>query len=138
MNQNTKPCGECPFSKRIPPGELGGSPPEVYVGQIFCGFWLPCHCSPGYVGKATNVNDVAQCAGAAQFRANIGISDRMPRGLLRLPPGSEALGSLAEFYAHHTGCTLAEAEAKLTPRFVKQCMLNELSRADVRVQLKKV
>jgi hypothetical protein len=131
-----KPCKECPFSRTIEPGNLGGSAPEVYVGQIVLPFWLPCHCSANYRGKETDVNEVSQCAGAAIMRANLGV--HVPRALLSLPPGPDAFESLAEFYAHHAGISIDSAREYLTPEKVRALALTELNDPAVRVQAKQI
>lgn len=87
-NSKRKPCKECPFKRREPEEArkyMGGSPVEVYIGQALGPFWLPCHMDKGYQGKQSNPEEVIQCAGAAIFRANCGISEMLPESLLRLP-----------------------------------------------------
>lgn len=128
-----KPCKECPFWKGIKPGLLGGSTPEVYVGQIVLPFWLPCHCAANYRGRETDVNAVTQCAGAAIMRANIGAPPR--RGLLSLPPSPESFSSIPEFYAHHTGATLEQAQAYLTAPKVAELAQKEWNDPRVRMQV---
>jgi hypothetical protein len=97
----TKPCPDCPFSRKVAPGALGGSPVEVYVGQAHGPFVLACHDAKGY-DPATVTPDSPQCAGAAIFRANIGVDRRMPSGIHRLPADHEAVfADEAEFIAHH-------------------------------------
>jgi hypothetical protein len=129
--QHTTACEECAFKRSIKPGYLGGSPPETYIGQINAPFWIPCHMAGHYKWKASRCNETQECAGAAIFRANLGIS--MPPPLSSLPPDRETVfATLAEFYAHHTGLDLAEAESKITPAFVEQCVEKELSDANVR------
>lgn len=86
MSDCTRLCKDCPFAKHTPAGALGGGPLEMYVGQIIGPFWLPCHNSPGYVQKKINLED-QQCAGAAIFRANLGVDALMPDALLHLPAG---------------------------------------------------
>lgn len=132
--QHSKPCPECPFSRTIEPGNLGGSAPEVYVGQIVLPFWLPCHCSANYEGKATDANEVTECAGAAIMRANLGLPP--VRGLLSLPPSSASFDSLAGFYAHHTGQPIEQAQAYLTLEKVRALAVTELQDPNVRAQLK--
>src|SRR5688572_32839375 len=108
MNQHESPCRECCFRRDIEPGNLGGSPVETYVGQSLLPFWVPCHCSRNYAGKASDVNEVTQCAGLAIFRSNIGV--RPVRGLLSLPRDTELVFStLADFYSHHKRISRIEA-----------------------------
>jgi len=129
------PCQECPFSRSVEPGALGGSSPEIYIGQVLLPFWLPCHRSANYQGKASDVNEVQECHGAAIMRANLGV--KTPDALLTLPPNRQLVfASLAEFYAHHARLSLYHAERLLTKDIVKRIVLRELSDSNVKVQLK--
>lgn len=131
------PCRGCPFARKCVPGALGGSPPEVYVGQAVGPFWLPCHESKDYAGKASDVNEVRECAGAAIFRANIG-RKVLPSGLLLLPADKEiCFATLAEFYAHHAGLSVEDAELLLTDERVAELARKELNDANVRIELKR-
>lgn len=109
-NQHRTPCKECPFRRSVEPGALGGSQPEVYIGQAEAGFYLPCHMryKEGVSAKAQDPNEVAHCAGAAIFRSNVGVTVPM------LPPDVAAqqradfpkdtenvFASYGEFLAHH-------------------------------------
>ena len=111
MKQPTSPCSDCPFSRLIKPGTLGGSAPTVYVGQTIGPFLLHCHLAQGYRFKETDGFAVAQCAGAAIFRANIGVADQLPDELHRLPADHDAVfSSHAEMMAHHMECPVEVAE----------------------------
>lgn len=104
-SQSDKACSSCPFSRQCEPGGLGGSPIEVYLGQILGPFFLPCHAAKGYKGNDTPLSpEHMQCAGAAIFRANIGVGEAMPNPLLKLPKESDSnvFDSLGEFIHHHT------------------------------------
>lgn len=130
-----KPCRECPFSRAIEPGNLGGSSPEVYIGQLVLPFWLPCHCSANYQGKDSDVNKVSQCAGAAIMRANIGYIPPAP--LLRLEKSRWAFQSLAHFHSHHTGQLLVTSQAYLTGFKIQQLAITELQDPKVKTQIKR-
>lgn len=110
---NPKPCKTCPFRPDITPGELGGGNPLTFVGQANGPFYLPCHAQPEYDPKGKDHADIGkvQCAGAAVFRANCGVT--VPDGLLQAEPGPEAFGSFVEFIAHHTQRDAAEIAALL-------------------------
>lgn len=98
----TQPCAECPFSKKCGEGALGGSHPTVYVGQIHGPFWLPCHRHCDFKDPNWKSDlSVQQCAGAAIFRANLGLSERMPPFLHKLPPSDLVFSTVEEFYKHH-------------------------------------
>ena len=105
------PCSSCPFRKDSTPGHLGGSAPEVFVGQAFGPFVLPCHkaCDfddPLWREKAL---DTPQCAGAAIFRANTEQADRMPPAIHRLPKSKAVFDSPSEFLMHHHRITIYQA-----------------------------
>lgn len=110
MSQHKSPCADCAFRRDSKPGNLGGSDPGVYVGQTSGPFWIPCHCSKDYRGKESVYGEEKECAGVAIYRANLGLDERMPDALLKLPADHDAVfSSHAEFVAHHTGMTIAEA-----------------------------
>lgn len=116
------PCAACPFSKAVKPGALGGSEPETYIGQAHGPFLLPCHKACDFDDPDWKVKtiDTPQCAGAAIFRANIGVADKMPPAIHALPPSDAVFTSEAAFLAHHKGISLMEATALLhvTPAYV--------------------
>jgi hypothetical protein len=133
------PCENCPWARKSTPGALGTiSPAETYVGQAVIPFWLPCHESPNYRDKATDVNEVAQCTGAAIFRTNIGLTrERMPTPIALLPENHELVfSSLAEFYAHHKGIPVSEAAKILTPGEIRRLAWKEWTDANVQMQLR--
>lgn len=101
MSQRTTPCRDCPFARHTEPGCTGGSSVMTYVGQAQGPFFLPCHNSPGYE-EDRNSKQHEQCAGAAIFRSNIEVQDRLPLDLLRLPKDTESVfETLEEFIVHH-------------------------------------
>ena len=123
-----KPCHDCPFRRDIKPGTLGGSHFTVYIGQTVGPFVLNCHTAEGYRAKQTDCMAVAQCAGAAIFRANIGIAFLLPDALHALPADTDAVfGSMEEFIAHHEGWPLAVAEHFLERHPPDQWLARELS-----------
>jgi hypothetical protein len=132
MGQHTKVCSECPFSRAGPPGALGGSPPEMYVGQVnHPTFWLPCHCACDFSDPNWKTNvAVAQCVGAATFRANVGV---VPGGsILRLPPNAvDVFADFAEFLMHHKQVSRDEAEAQLRRQTPADCTRVELLKQGV-------
>lgn len=108
------PCTGCPFSPAVTPGETGGSDPLIYVGQANGPFWLPCHNDPHYEGKQSDPKTVGQCAGAAIFRANIGVAERMPAALVKLPANDQlAFTNEAALVAHHKQISLEEAARQI-------------------------
>lgn len=116
-------CSSCPFRRDIKPGALGGSAPEVYIGQAFGPFRLPCHSGKGYYKNpdAKRALSMPQCAGAAIFRANCGLTEKLSAvkagdgsGIHSLPADPHAcFVSAAEFLAHHSRVPLHVAESML-------------------------
>ena len=111
----------------------------MYVGQAVLPFWLPCHSSANYCGKASDVNNVTQCVGAATFRANIGMTRAQLPEPLALHPENKKLvfSTLAEFYAHHKKISVIEAQDILTDEKIKELTQKQLKDKNVRVQLKR-
>ena len=100
-----KPCKECPFSRNnnLTGDKPGGAYPAVYIGQSEGPFWLPCHMEKEYDGKQTDPSKVNQCAGAAIYRANVGVASKMPKQILTLPENKEdVFASHAEFLSHYS------------------------------------
>lgn len=101
-----KACPECPFNRKCKPGTLGGSSVETYVGQINGPFTLACHMhcdfsDPNW-NELSKYKNTPQCAGAAIMRSNLGIADRMPAALPRLPADREnVFATMSEFARHH-------------------------------------
>lgn len=128
-----KPCKECAFSRSITPGALGGSEPEVYIGQTNGPFYIPCHChyssdTPDWKDRAMQA---PQCAGSRIFRANIG-KENHP-SLLGLEADHESVfSSPAEFIAHHREISVEEAEYRLNAITPDTWTMIEMNKAEVR------
>lgn len=107
-----KPCKDCPFMASTEPGKLGGSLPEVYIGQVYGPFLLPCHqhCDFDDPNWKDDVVNLPQCAGAAMFRKHNGVSDRLPDMVHSLQPVEGLLATPVAFYMHHK--QISEEEAK--------------------------
>jgi hypothetical protein len=137
MTQHTSPCKSCPWHRDVVPGALGGSTPDVYVGQIIGPFWLPCHSSPRYRGKTSKPCDTLACAGAAQFRTKLGLDRIMPRGMFLLPPSDKVFDSLTEFVAHHMQCSAGTAALCLNMpgRTPVDLLKREISKQEVQLHL---
>lgn len=58
--QHTKPCSDCPWSRRALPGWLGGLTPKDWVRQAHSDVRIDCHTLKG-----------AECAGASIYRRNV-------------------------------------------------------------------
>jgi hypothetical protein len=122
-----KPCSECPFSRTGTPLPHQIGNPLRYIGQAVGPFRMPCHSDPDYQGQGDANPELAQCAGFAILRANIGVDKKMPPPIHKLPADKEvAFASLAEFLAHRTGGTVEEAEAFLKVHTPEQLFQIEL------------
>jgi hypothetical protein len=122
------PCAQCPFRKDSEPVALGGSAPEVYIGQSIGSYLLPCHM--GYeksIFWRMRVVETPQCAGAAIYRTNNGVGN-LPGQLLLLPPSDEVFGSHAEFLAHHKQIPLTQAAAELAAKPPREHLRDQLKR----------
>lgn len=135
MSDCSRPCKDCPFARHTPPGALGGGSLEMYLGQVVGPFFLPCHNSPGYKQSVINLND-RQCAGAAVFRANLGVDVLMPDSLLHLPAADPLVfvGPL-EFLMHHGKMTRIEAHQWRHRNPFGQLLRQELAKQEAKVWL---
>lgn len=131
------PCSDCPFSRHVAPGRLGGSPIQVYVGQILGPFILPCHKtysteSPDWKKQVQAKGlDVHQCAGAAMLRHAMNSGEYLPPQLHTAPPSDDAFTSLEDFVAHHGGMSKEAAQEWLEKNAV-ECVQREMSKAEAR------
>jgi hypothetical protein len=135
--QHTSPCKDCPFSRGVAPGSLGGSAPEMYVGQANGPFFLPCHSTHNYRVESERINhENPQCAGAAIFRANTDRAKLMPDALLHLPADTtKVFATFAEFYAHHLRCSVSYATKLLEKHTPEQHMMDEFNKKKAKVLL---
>ncbi len=127
--QRTNICSTCPFARKTTKEYLDtrGDNGERFVGQANLNAVLPCHSEDENGIAVVGVGQ--QCAGAAKFRANIGIAGLS--GLLGvLPPDTEnVFASNAELLAHHKGWSLQEAEEALRNDGLAYMKQTELLRA---------
>lgn len=128
-----KPCHDCAFRRDSTPGHLGGSEAEVYIGQIHGPFYIPCHLTYARDEQwREKLHDTGSCAGAAVFRANLGV-DRMTPHLHRLPADhAQVFSSSEEFMAHHQGISIEQAREKLRRNPPEKLLMIELGKAQVR------
>ena len=125
-----KPCKECPFARNnnLTGSKPGGADPTTYIGQSEGPFWLPCHMEKEYVGKQTDPLKVNQCAGAAIYRANVGVASKMPSQLLHLPENKEdVFASHAELLSHYVKIPLEISQVILTENSIKMLLEHELN-----------
>ena len=106
-------CGQCPYARKTSKEYLDtrGDNGEAFVGQANSASLLPCHMTEGD-GIADPNRRQPQCAGAAKFRANVGMAERLEQTPLgRLQEDHEAVFSTnAELLAHHKGWPRKKAE----------------------------
>lgn len=129
------PCRECPFSPKVPQGCTGGSHPSVYIGQAQGPFTLSCHMPEAYKQDQRDLNNL-QCAGAAIYRANVGVAARMPQMFLSLPADKElAFPGPVELLMHHLGWDREKAETFLSKWPPNLLLEKELSKSGCTVTL---
>lgn len=135
MKAKTKCCGACPFKRKnnLTKSKPGGSDPEVYLGQTRGPFWLPCHKDKNYDNKNSDPAKVAQCAGAAIFRANCEVPYELPKQLSILPKDTNRVfANEAEFYAHYKGIEVKEAKEMLSKKVLDMLMHFEIQNIKVK------
>lgn len=129
-SKRKKPCKECPFARKnnLTGSYPGGASPLTYIGQSIGPFWLPCHMEKEYEGKNTDPSSVNQCAGAAIYRANVGVASKMPKQILSLPENKkEVFETHSEFLSHYTGIDKAIAEKILIDENLEMLLAHEMS-----------
>lgn len=126
-----RPCGTCPFRRTVSPGELGGSPPEVYVAQVLLPYLVPCHKHIDYSDQNWKEACITgqQCVGVAMIRDAMGVAQRMPDALLRAEHIDEVFPDLYHFWAHHKRVSVEQAKAELTPEKLRQIIITEITRS---------
>ncbi len=134
------PCRECPWSRTTPPGgnHPGGSPVETYIGQVNGPFWLACHMryEKGVDAKDQTPGRAPECAGAAIFRANVGLSDKLSQRLHRLPSDTKKVfADFAEFMAHHKQIMPMLARILLSRVTPDALTYQEMQRRELKVTL---
>ena len=88
--QHTKPCSDCPFSRKALNGWLGGADVTSWLATACGDFPEPCHTIKNM-----------QCAGLSIFRSNIAKSPRDP-ACLKLPADRGTVFAWPdEFRKHH-------------------------------------
>lgn len=114
-----KSCPACPFSRKCQPGALGGATVDRFIGQAVGPFHLTCHKhqpddNSDWRADGQTVAAIPGCAGAAIFRANVGLDKVLPQALITHEAGDpDIFRSAEEFIAHHLQCTQATAREYL-------------------------
>jgi hypothetical protein len=135
MKHMIEPCVNCPWSPKVKPGALGGSEPQVFLGQAFGPFILPCHkaCDfndPEWKGK---MDTTPQCAGAAMFRANVGMSPMLPAEIHKLPRSSKAFSRPEDFLGHHLSVPVEKAKELLKVYPLVKMVRDQMERTTTKV-----
>jgi hypothetical protein len=90
QGQHTKPCSDCPWSRKSLPGWLGGESVADWLAEAHGNHEIPCHTLAG-----------AQCAGAAIYRRNV-CKLHVNDGVLLLEADRERVfATPMEFKRHH-------------------------------------
>lgn len=113
-DQREECCAQCPFARSTKKSYLDtrGDNSERFVGQAHINALLPCHMDSA--DNNATVGEGRQCAGAAKFRANVGVADKLHPSLGKLPPDHEAVFSTAaSLLAHHRGISVGSANLYL-------------------------
>lgn len=137
--QMTHCCGQCPFARTTSKEYLDtkGQNGERFAGQSIGVFILPCHMREGFDEWRSNPYGVPLCAGAAKFRANLGVDSYLPEAIGRLPEDdAKVFGNVAELLAHHEGTSIEEAESKLLRKPVIEMLRQEMAKQGVQVCFK--
>lgn len=139
--QHFAPCGDCPFTRKPSPGFLGDSPVEVYVGQYFLPYMVPCHAcidysDPAWKEKATANPHIPQCVGFSMCRNGIGYDQLMPEMLLRVAydPEKQAFRDIWDFWAYHRQVQRISAIEQLEPNAIMHMCDAELGRQGAHVR----
>lgn len=88
--QQTTPCGDCPFARNALKGWLGGSTTDQWKLALNGDHKIPCHAIRG-----------PQCAGAAILRSNIFKRPRDKSVLILPADRKKVFATLDEFDQHH-------------------------------------
>ena len=129
-------CGQCPFARSTPKEYLDtmGQNGERFIGQSIGPFMLPCHMRKEFAefGPRFLLGDsLPPCAGAAKYRANLGISHLLPPQLGTMAADfEEVFGSHAELLAHHEGTSLDIAEERLTEKPPLSMLMDEMGKKE--------
>ena len=121
-------CSTCPYSRRTSKAYLDtrGDNGEAFLAQAHMPAVLPCHQENDGIATAGKCR---QCAGAAMFRANVGVAN-LPEALGRLEADSERVfASNAELLAHHKGWTIADAAAYLVDNPLPELIVKQWNAA---------
>lgn len=132
--QKKECCATCPYARATPKEYLDtrGDNGDRFAGQASGSFALPCHMEEEFEDWRTR--PAPQCAGAAKYRANTGVSVHPSLGIM--PEDHEAVfSSPAELLAHHRGTSIEEAEESLENHPVSQMLQEESIAAFIKARV---
>lgn len=113
-NQKKDCCSTCPYARTTLKEYLDtrGDNGEAFIGQAVTSSLLPCHMMDAEgQGMAHVHTGQDQCAGAAKFRANLGVAPHLSDALGKLEGDTvNVFATPAELLAHHKGWELEYAE----------------------------
>lgn len=98
------PCNECPWRRKSAPGWLGPFTAEEWLALVHSDVPIACHVTIPEGGHDDDWSQpgLRQCAGAAQFRANVFKSPRNPQVARAAERDEETVFKWNdEFLAHH-------------------------------------
>jgi hypothetical protein len=133
-----KPCSGCPFSRTGDPSKddkEGNTDPLRLLAQAMGPFMLPCHQESDYEeNRFAETFKLAQCAGAATYRSNLGMGSLFPPAFHILPADHEKVfSSPIEMLAHYNGISAEEAAKILADKDLRKLLQKELDDQRVRV-----
>lgn len=122
-----KPCAECPFTPKGVAVSRSQVDPIRIIAQAHANFVLPCHCDENYdKERHGKVTTLLQCAGAATFRSNIGVADKLPPVLHVLPADTETVfPTAAHLLAAFRRIPLGLAKAQLSMLSMEELIARE-------------
>lgn len=116
-HQHTKPCHDCPWSRKAIPTWLGGSSVDAWLSAAHGETVIMCHCIKNQ-----------QCAGAAIFRSNVCKLPRPPNLILE-EDTKRVFATDMEFIDHHRKEKLRAFAVKRTYKNGKRASGSKRKRA---------
>lgn len=129
-----KPCAQCPFGRESAKlEEARDVDPLALLAQAHSSFVLPCHMHTAYAEeKQRDIMSLPQCAGAAIYRANVGV--KLPAVIHSLPADkNEVFATPTELVCAHTQEKPEVVQAYLNDITIKTLIEIEQQKGQVRV-----
>lgn len=109
----TDPCKECPFRIVAPAGWLGPYSAEEWIHLVQSDQIIACHLHVFPAAHGVNNWDGTQCAGAADYRANVSKSPRDPSVIIG-KKNPDVFSTPMEFLDHHSPIEFTDRDADET------------------------